>query len=148
MWWMNILMLLSDRNKQPPKFLRVKLKLIVKKVLPTVIETTNCGFFDGACHTLAHAIHSYFDGTEIYHISRRAHQPDHSVVYFPSLDMYYDADGFQTNAELFKKMRTVEMVFCNELLPFKDFNATELVFPEAQNTIKQLLLKSDLIYSS
>lgn len=138
----------THRNNLPPKCLRVKLKMIVKQVLPKIIETTGCGFFDGSCHTLAYAIHGYFDGTVIYHISRRAHQPDHSVVYFPSLDLYFDADGFQTNTELFDKMRTVEMAICNELRPFKSFNATKLVFSEAYNIIMMSLLKSDLVYST
>jgi hypothetical protein len=120
------------------------LKQFVKKANLIVIRTHDCGFFDGACHTLAYTIHSYFEGTRLFHISRTAERRDHSVVYFPTLDKYFDADGFQTAKALFTKMEEVEGVTCTALLPFDDFDAHKRVFIDTYLVFTEMLKKTQL----
>ena len=79
-----------------------------KAILPKLIQQHCCGWFDGGCFSLVSAIHSQFpDTTVIYHISRKSDVLDHAVIYLPSSKLFLDADGLQTRAELFTKMRSV-----------------------------------------
>ena len=120
------------------------LQQFLKKANVIVVRTHDCGFFDGACHTLAYAVHCYFEGTSIFHISRTNKHRDHSVVYFPKLDKYFDADGFQTSHELFTKMKEVERVACTVLLPFHDFDFQNNVFIDSHVTFTEMLHKTNL----
>ena len=136
---------ITSNNNTPPKCLKVKLDLLIRRSLPIVVGIAGCGFFDGLCHTLAYSVHRYFEGTTIFHISRSALRRDHSVVYFPSLDKYFDADGFQTHSQLFTKMYELERVNCRVLMPFNDFNVEERVLESALIRITDLLSKTALV---
>ncbi|GIC77080.1 hypothetical protein [Moritella sp. F3] len=95
-----------------------------KDVVTTMLITNHsCGWLDGGCYTLAKAITEGFPDTLLYHVSRDVEYRDHAVVYIPSLDMYYDADGVQTETELMNKMRDVEMTNVTVCVPFLDIEA-------------------------
>ena len=120
------------------------LQQFVKKANVIVVRAHDCGFFDGACHTLAYAVHCYFEGTSIFHISRTTERRDHSVVYFPRLDKYFDADGFQTAKDLFTKMEELERVTCTVLLPINDFDEHKRVFNDTHVILIEMLQKTNL----
>ncbi len=63
-----------------------------------------------------------FPEARICHVSRNSNIRDHAVIYFDSTEMYLDADGLQTKAELIKKMRDVELVDVVDCFPFLDID--------------------------
>lgn len=105
-------------------------------LLERLIEQHDCGWFDGGCYTLASAVVELVPDTEIFHISRSHNNRDHAVVKACGLDLYFDADGIVNEADMFTKMRTVELTPCNVLAPFNDFDKyQERVFQDIKSAI-------------
>lgn len=119
--------------------LNVVLNGAVEATYETLVESHDCGFFDGGCYTLAYAVNAVFPTTsKVMHISRTERNRDHAIVYFPVRDEYFDADGFQTKEQLFQKMRELEATPVEVLLPFDDID-TKTIFPDINEKLQQAI---------
>lgn len=100
---------------------------------------------DGGCMTLASAVNHLLPETRFYHISRSKSLVDHVVTYFPELDRYFDADGFQTKSELFDKMKTKELVnaIILEEMNEEHFDQIE-IFTDIESTFIDCYLKNQI----
>ena len=101
---------------------------VVDKCLIDLIDKVGCGWMDGGCMTLASAVNQIFPDSIFYHISRCVNLVDHVVLYFPEKAQYFDADGFQSERELFIKMKKQELTDVSALVEMNEshFNQIEI----------------------
>ena len=106
----------------------------LEKTYQALSENHDVGWFDGGCWTiLAAIVEAYPNDCHPYHISRTGSVPDHGVAYIPSCNLFFDADGLQTESQLFDKMRLTECVNVQVLAPL---NQHQPIYED----IKQLLV--------
>ncbi|MEZ8028527.1 hypothetical protein [Enterovibrio norvegicus] len=135
-WPNEVIRLLEYRVLQKPKReLNQKIAYACHKHQPTIINSHDCAWFDGGCYTLAVALASIFESSEIYHASKDKDRRDHAVVYVPDLDMYIDANGIQTKQELINNLKVLEHLDVHVLSPFEDINS----YPIYRDIVEQLV---------
>jgi hypothetical protein len=117
-------------------------KTATRQVLTTLIKDFSCGWFDGGCYTLTTAICEYDNSLLAYHASRTSNGRDHAIAFCPETNLYFDADGWQTESELIHKMRTVELVNVTVVEPFPDLTKYPIY-----GSVKELLLSKFLVYT-
>lgn len=102
-----------------------------------LVEKHDCGWFDGGCYTLAAAIKEVHPKLEIYYISRSAWHRDHAVVKITER-LFFDADGSQTESELFEKMEKQELTKCRAIRKYWDFDEKN-VFEDIKDKLVEFI---------